>query len=79
MLSGVHKDRMMLRIAAPDHDAALAKAGVQAMDLTGRPMQGFLFLDDAAITDYEALIRWLKQAVSYVETAKPSKSRVRKK
>ena len=67
MLCGVHRDRLMFRVGKDQNDAALSRPGARPMDITGKPMAGFVFVDPGAC-DKKALGRWVELAAKYVET-----------
>ena len=51
MLCGVHKGGGMFRVGSAQEGAALAVPGARPMDFTGRPMAGFVEVDDALMAD----------------------------
>ena len=65
MLCGTAKQGFMFRVGQAQYAEALARRGARAMDFTGRPMQGFVWVDPAAC-DSRALKRWLALAERYV-------------
>lgn len=65
MLCGVEVGRYMFRVG-PDQEAdALARPGASPMDITGRPMRGFVWVNAAEATDNQ-LTRWVEMAARYV-------------
>jgi len=78
MCVGVIKDEMMARIAPEVYQIALEKEGCKAMNFTGRPLKGFVFLTDDA-TDLEVdLAYWLQLALDFNPLAKRSPKRKKK-
>src|SRR6516164_6991934 len=67
---GVYGDGLIVRIGAPDMDAATAQPGVRPFDMTGRPMRGIAVIDSTALDD-QALDRWIGQARGYVAGVPP--------
>ena len=67
MLCGVHRDTWMFRIGKQQHAEALRRPGARPMDITGRAMAGFVFVDPRAC-DQDALSAWLQLAQSFVRT-----------
>ena len=51
MLCGVHKGGGMFRVGAAQEARVLAIPGARPMDFTGRPMAGFVEVDDALMAD----------------------------
>lgn len=66
MLCGVEVGRFMFRMGKDREAKALNRAGASVMDITGRPMPGFLWVD-AAHTEGAALEDWIRFAAEYVE------------
>jgi TfoX/Sxy family transcriptional regulator of competence genes len=48
MCIGVVKDEIMLRVLDIHYDTLLEKEGFKPMLFTGKPMKGFLFIEEAA-------------------------------
>jgi hypothetical protein len=57
----------MFRVGKAQDAAALARPGAKPMDITGRVMQGFIWVDPARC-DARAIGRWLAMAKAYVGT-----------
>jgi hypothetical protein len=75
MCVGVEKHRLMARIDPAIYDSALRKKGCVAMDFTGRPMRGFVFVNPAGLVTDDQLDEWLNLALDFNPKAKPSKNR----
>lgn len=67
MVCGVHKGGGMARVGAPNEAAALTLPGVRPMAFTGRPMAGFVDLDDAAMAEEETRRHLVALAVGFVQ------------
>ena len=65
MLCGTGKDKFMFRVGKAQDAAALARPGAKPMDITGRVMQGFVWIEPAKC-DARALKRLLAMAQGYV-------------
>ncbi|MEP7364519.1 MAG: TfoX/Sxy family protein [Acidobacteriota bacterium] len=66
MCIGVAGDELMVRVGADGHADALSQPHARAMDFTGRPMKGFVFV---ALPGYEAeaaLQAWLDRGLRHV-------------
>ena len=61
MCVGVESGRMMARLDRKDEPAALQRPGCKAMDFTGRPMPGFVFVDSDVLRTERQLAEWLYQ------------------
>lgn len=70
MLCGVEVGRYMFRVGKDLEAEALARPGARPMDITGRPMRGFVWVNaDAA---FEAgLSTWIDLAERFVGTLPP--------
>ncbi|MCX2681323.1 TfoX/Sxy family protein [Galbibacter sp. EGI 63066] len=65
------KDRLMVRIGEDVMLHALKKKGCRPMDITGRPMKGFAFIDPQGFDlDY-----WVQLALDFNPFAKSSKKK----
>lgn len=65
MLCGVEVGRFMFRVGK-DHEAeALARSGARPMDITGRPMRGFVWVDASEALG-RGLDAWIDLAARYV-------------
>lgn len=65
MACGVHRDDLMVRLAAEEHEAALTEPGARVFDMTGRPMKGWVVVDAAALAEDDDLRRWVGRAVEF--------------
>jgi TfoX/Sxy family transcriptional regulator of competence genes len=70
MLCGVEVGRYMFRVGADAQQEALAKAGARPMDITGKPMRGFVWVDASAARG-AALAQWIALAERYVGALPP--------
>jgi hypothetical protein len=67
MLCGTGKADFMFRVGKDQDAEALSRKGARPMDITGRVMQGFVWVDPAAC-DARGLKRWIDFAANYVGT-----------
>jgi hypothetical protein len=72
MLCGVEMGRYMLRVGKDLEAESLARPGATPMDITGRPMQGFVWVR-ANKAEGKALDSWIDLAAQYVGTLAPKK------
>jgi TfoX/Sxy family transcriptional regulator of competence genes len=75
MCVGVDKDRLMARLDPEIYEASLRKKGCLPMDITGRPLKGFVFISQKAIKSQKELGYWIGKALEYNPKAKSSKKR----
>jgi TfoX N-terminal domain len=78
MVAGTLKRGLLVRVGKDRQRDAMARAGGRTMEMGGRRMQGWVFVDPPP-ADEEALWEWLALAVAFVKTLPPkpapSKSR----
>ncbi len=65
MLCGTGKTDFMFRVGKEQDAEALSRSGARPMDITGRVMKGFVWVDPNAC-DARALGRWIAMAEKYV-------------
>jgi hypothetical protein len=80
MLCGVDRARLMFRVDKDQAAKALSRSGARPMDITGKPMAGFVFVDPAQF-DARQLKSWIALAENYVGAlpAKKKKKKAKKK
>jgi len=75
MCCGIVKDEMMVRVVDDRYEEALSKPGARAMDFTGRPMKGFVFVSDEGLQTEKSLRDWLKLGIEFGAIAKKTAQR----
>ncbi len=70
MLCGVEVGRFMFRVGAQQESHALSLPGARPMDITGKPMKGFVWVD-ASETAGAALEAWIDLASRHVGALPP--------
>ena len=71
MFAGVSDSALMARVGRDHHADSLGRKHVRPMDFTGRPMQGYVFVDpDGTKTDAQ-LRFWLERCEQFVATLPP--------
>src|SRR3989337_193558 len=73
MCVGVHDEELMVRLDPDVHENALKRDGCRAMDFTGKPMKGFVFVGPKGMSNKEDLDYWISLALDFNEKAKASK------
>jgi hypothetical protein len=72
MLVGPLKNGTLLaRVGKENYEAALKRPGAGPMTFTGRPMSGFVEVNDEGIETDEALADWIAYAEAFVKTLPP--------
>ncbi len=77
MCLGVMGEELMARIGPEPYEACLLLPGARAMDFTGRPMIGFLFVDADGIDLDRDLECWVRRCLEFNPKAKASKKSAR--
>jgi TfoX/Sxy family transcriptional regulator of competence genes len=73
MCVGVIKDEMMCRIDPDLYEGVLEKRGCRPMDFTGRPMKGWIMIDDEGMKTRKDFDYWIELALDYNKKAKKAK------
>jgi TfoX/Sxy family transcriptional regulator of competence genes len=68
MFIGITGAELMVRVGPKRGDEALARAHVRAMDFTGKPMVGYVYVAAPAIRSAEALREWVAWSLEFVDT-----------
>ena len=77
MCCGVVKNDMMVRIGPEGYAEALGQPHARAMDFTGRPLRGFVFVGPRGYKTDEDLANWVNQATEFVSSL-PVRSKERR-
>jgi TfoX/Sxy family transcriptional regulator of competence genes len=86
LIAGTSQRGLLLRVGKDLEAEALARPGVRPMEMRGRRMVGYVYVDPSGL-DEAAIRAWLHLAVPYVQTlpakakkarkARPAKARTR--
>jgi hypothetical protein len=68
---GTLGEDMMVRLSHDDAAAALASPDVAPMDMTGRPMRGFVVVRAAGIEDDADLAHWIDEGAAFATSLPP--------
>ena len=71
MACGVLGDELMVRLGPELADAALDEPHTRVMDMTGRPMRGFVVVTPAGLASEEALAGWVRRGEAYAASLPP--------
>ena len=74
MCCGVAGKKLMVRVGPERYAAALKQPHARPMDLTGRPLKGFVFVMPSGLRGRQALKAWVDQGVCHA-TSLPAKHR----
>ncbi|TND10530.1 MAG: hypothetical protein FD123_172 [Bacteroidetes bacterium] len=78
MCCGIVKEDLMLRVSHEQYELLLKKPNVRPMDFTGKPMKGFLYVNQKAFPSEKALCDWIAFAVDFVKTNPAKKKKTTK-
>ncbi len=73
MCVGIIKDELMCRIDPDIYEAVLEKKGCRPMDFTGRPMKGWIVIDEHGMKNTKDFDSWIGLALDFNKKAKPYK------
>ena len=70
MVAGTSRRGLLVRVGKDQHAPALARPGAKPMEMSGRPMAGYIFVDPPPC-DERGLRDWLELAIAFVNTLPP--------
>jgi TfoX/Sxy family transcriptional regulator of competence genes len=73
MCIGVVKDEMMCRIDPLLEEDVLEKVGCRPMDFTGRPMKGYIYINEDGMKTKKTFAYWINLCLDFNSKAKASK------
>lgn len=79
MLCGIDGRRLMVRVGPDQYDAALKRKHARVMDITGKPMKGFVFASEGGYETDKALNEWLNLGLSFTATLPPKRIKEKKR
>lgn len=75
MCVGIIQNEMMCRIDPAAAETALEKSGCRPMDFTGRPMKGYIMVDETGMRSNQEFEYWIQLALDFNQRAKASKKK----
>ncbi|HRW75862.1 MAG: TfoX/Sxy family protein [Lewinellaceae bacterium] len=75
MCVGIVKDELMVRLHPDEDEENLKLPGARPMDFTGRPMKGYLLIDNEGTETDRQLETWIDKALAFNPLAKSSKKK----
>ena len=69
------QDRLMARIGEDAMAEAIKKKGCRQMDITGKPMKGFVFVDPEGFNTDKCLGYWVQLCINFNPFAQRSKKK----
>ena len=71
MALGIDKDRLMVRVGAEGYESALQRPHARSMDMTGRPMKGFVVVPPEGLQDCKDFRGWVERGVDFALSLPP--------
>jgi TfoX/Sxy family transcriptional regulator of competence genes len=70
LVAAASRRGLLLRVGKDRQGDALARPGARPMEMRGRTMEGYVYVDPAVLDD-RALRAWLRLALAFVQTLPP--------
>lgn len=77
MICGVSGKLLMVRVGPKQYEAALSRKHAVEMDITGRPMKGFIFVKPEGFRNDGELSGWLQLGLNFTKSL-PAKKKTKK-
>ena len=71
MVCGSDMSGLMLRVGPEQYEEVLEMEFASEMDFTGKPMKGFVSVDEEGYETQEQLADWLELALAFTDTLPP--------
>lgn len=68
MYVGIHRDRLMVRVGPEGYEDALERPHCKPMDITGRPMKGWVMVDAEGVAADTDLAAWVYLGVRFASS-----------
>lgn len=68
MCCGVAGKKLVVRVGAEQYESVLRKPHVKPMDLTGRPLRGFVYVMPQSLRSRAALKMWVDRGLRYAKS-----------
>ena len=75
MCIGIVGEKLMCRVGVDEYENALNKVHCSEMAFTGRPMKGYVFVDQQGIISEDDLMYWVDLCLAFNPLAKSSKKK----
>lgn len=74
MFVGISGQRLMARVGTQHYRDALALPHVHEMDFTGKPLQGYVYIEPPGLVEDRALAAWVNWCASHAASLPPKTS-----
>lgn len=71
MCFGIIRENLMARVGADAYEQALTESFTSEMDITGKPLTGFVIVDSEGIAETEDLRQWLNRCLDFALSLPP--------
>jgi TfoX/Sxy family transcriptional regulator of competence genes len=68
ILVGVWKTSLIARVGPEESEAALKQEHVREMDITGKPMKGWILIEPEGVDHDDDLRKWVDHSIAFVKT-----------
>lgn len=68
MCCGIWKNLLVIRLSVDQATSELKRPHVRVMDLTGKPMKGWIFVEPAGTKKDADLFAWVEKAVAFASS-----------
>jgi len=79
MAFGIYKDFLIVRMEREQGEKSLKLANVEPFAITGKPMSGWVMVNDAGWKGRAGLIKWIGIGKEYAQSLPVKEKKVRKK
>lgn len=73
MFVGILDSRLMARVGTERYQDAMALPHVHEMDFTGKPLNGYVYIDSPGLEDDKALEAWVTWCADHAASLPPKK------
>jgi hypothetical protein len=73
MFVGILGDVLMARVGPEYYEQALSRPYVREMDFTGKPLNGYVFVDPPGFEEDMELSEWVQRCHNFVQSLPPKK------
>ncbi len=73
MACGLVGEVLMVRVGPEDYAAALKRPHARAMDFTGKPLKGMVYVDPPGIKTAASLKAWIERSRAFTASLPPKK------
>lgn len=77
MLCGIDKNRLMVRVGPEQYESVLKMKYAKVMDITGKPMKGFIFVSEDGLKSDSNLKKWIQLGLNFTGHLPPKKSKTK--